>query len=131
MQRHSLWAGWSASLDGITGQERNADGSWSCWTADWAADIQITEFEPKTLVPMPLVQRVLDQGGESIEGKGWQGAALTMMERDASTGKNAYRYATTLVAGGTTMSCWVSYLDADHADEARTFVQAIEHDGDR
>ena len=103
--RQELWAGWSVGLAGVTGQERNPDGSWSCWSADWAADITITEFEPKTLVPMPLVQRVLDRGGETIEGKGWHGAAEVLGEFDQVAGKEVTRYASTLASAGSFMSC--------------------------
>ena len=79
--RKQLWVGWSVELDGTTGEERNPNGSWACWGADWAADIQIIEFQAPTSTG--LVQRVLDEGGEQMSSlefakllEGWRDSGV-------------------------------------------------------
>ena len=123
--RKQLWAGWSVELDGTTGEERNPNGSWACWGADWAADVQIIEFQAPT--SRGLVQRVLDEGGEPLSGKGWTGAAKFLQEFDQTANQTVIRFAGTLVASGTFMSCWVSFMSPERATVARAFVQAVEH----
>jgi len=39
-----LWAGWSIKLPAPASYDRNADGSWSAWGADWTIDVQIIEM---------------------------------------------------------------------------------------
>lgn len=122
--RFGLWGGWSIEIPRAM-QQRNEDGSWSAWGTDWAVDVHIIEAIPPGSGSTRQAPQV--NGDETvIRGDGWDGGAKLLIEKD--NGRPVFRYAATLRAPGTVMSCWVSYFDARQAIFARSMVASAVHD---
>jgi len=96
-----LWGGWEVCLPPAV-HDRNADGSWSAWGADWALDVHIIEHSPKSV-------SAASETGDPIKGAGWTGELLVRDEEDG--GRPVKRYCSTLRAPGSIVSAWVSVCD--------------------
>jgi hypothetical protein len=105
-------------------EQRNDDGSWSAWGDDWTVDVHIIEAAPPASVTPEQAQRI-ENDGAVIHGQGWDGGARVLSEQD--NGRPVFRYAATLHAPCTVMSCWVSYFDARQAVFARSMVASAVH----
>lgn len=120
-----LWAGWAVTLPAAY-HERNADGSWSAWGADWTVDVTIIEVgsapDGQPAAPDALLgpKRVAN-----FSGDGWVGCWELRQEVDG--GRDVLRFATTLAATNTVMSCWVSVITQEQLNFARRLVAGITH----
>jgi len=123
--RLTLWGGWSIEIPRSM-QQRNDDGSWSAWGTDWTIDVHIIEAEPPNSWPARRSPPI-GSDGTALSGQGWIGLAKVLQEQD--NGRPVFRYAATLSAPGTVMSCWVSYLDQHKDDFARSTVLSVLHVG--
>ena len=105
-------------------QQRNEDGSWSAWADDWTVDVHIIEAAPPGSGSARKASRI-GRDEIAIRGQGWDGGARVLVEQD--NGRPVFRYAATLRAPGSVMSCWVSYFDERQAGFARTMVASAVH----
>jgi hypothetical protein len=122
----NLWGGWSVALPAAYHQ-RNEDGSWSAWGADWAVDVHIIEVGgTATGSPASAREMLGAQRSVSISGLGWVGASELLVEADANGGK-VYRLAAYLGAENTLMSCWVSYQNEASRPLANDLVNGVSH----
>ncbi len=121
--RFALWGGWSIGIPRSM-QQRNDDGSWSAWGTDWTIDVHIIEATAPSSRPADKVPPI-GSGGTALSGHGWTGLAKVLQEQD--NGRPVFRYAATLSAPGTVMSCWISYFDEQRLDFARSTVSSVSH----
>lgn len=104
-----LWGGWSVTLP-PSYHERNPDGSWSSWGADWAVDVHIVEVggnsngEPVSAEQMLGHERTINSSGD-----GWVGEISLLSEMDS--GRKVFRLAANLAAINSSFSFWVSYFE--------------------
>ncbi len=122
--RFALWGGWSIEVPRSM-QHRNDDGSWSAWGTDWTIDVHIIEATAPTR-PAHKVPPI-GSDGTALRGRGWTGSAKVLQEQD--NGRPVFRYAATLSAPGTVMSCWISYVDERKVDFARSTISSVSHVG--
>jgi hypothetical protein len=98
----SLWAGWAATLP-ASYHQRNVDGSWSAWGADWAVDVTIIETSGNATGSPATAKELLDAKTEiCIAGPGWIGTTSTFSEPDGD--RRVFRLAARLAAV-TTLIC--------------------------
>jgi len=120
-----LWAGWSLTLP-PSHHQRNNDGSWSAWGADWTIDVQIIEVggipDGKTGSPNELLGTKHEI---ALSGTGWIGAAKRFTEMDA--GREVFRLAGTLAAPKTVMLCWISYLHSNQQAFVESLLGGVAH----
>jgi len=120
-----LWGGWSISLP-PSYHERNPDGSWSSWGADWALDVQIVEVSGDLNGhPVPAEKMLGPDRTVNATGFGWVGEVVILKEEDS--GRNVFRLAGTLAAKDTLCSFWVSYFDDAQRPFAEGLVQCVVH----
>ena len=120
-----LWGGWSASLP-PSYYERNPDGSWSSWGADWALDVQIVEVAGDLNgYPVPPEKMLGSDRTVNSTGLGWVGEVAIFREEDS--GREVFRLAATLAAENTVCSFWVSYFDEAQRQFAENLVQGVTH----
>jgi hypothetical protein len=119
----ALWGGWSIDIPRSM-QRRNEDGSWSAWGNDWSVDIQIVESTPPSsrAADQPLA---IGTNGAALSGQGWTGRVKEFVEDD--NGRQVFRYAATMVAPGTAMLCWISYLDKRQVDLVCSIAASAVH----
>jgi hypothetical protein len=116
-----LWGGWTVFLP--TSQfERNADGSWSAWGADWTIDIQIIEVGEAAAEPQALLG---PDRPANISGRGWIGSAQVIQEVDNET--PVFRLTSWLAAKNLLMSCWISFFAEHQKAFAEGLLQAVAH----
>ena len=97
----ALWSGWSVHLPRSCHQ-RNDDGSWSAWSADWTIDVDIIEAADKAGKPVCQEKMLGDAGAqERIGMPSWVGCFEILVEED--NGKRVFRLAAKLAATGTSM----------------------------
>ena len=122
----ALWSGWALTLPAAYHQ-RNEDGSWSAWGADWAIDVQIIEVSGNAAGSPASAQDMLGaQRSASISGSGWVGASEILVESDSNDGK-VHRLAAYLAAQNTLLSCWVSYRNEASLPLADRLVKGVSH----
>lgn len=120
-----LWGGWLVNIPHAH-HERNGDGSWSAWGADWAVDVHIVEVggdsngQPVSPDEMLGKGRVVD-----VSGNGWVGSVENLQEID--NGRDVYRLAANLAATNTSMSFWVSYFEAHQQPFAEELMRNVAH----
>lgn len=120
-----LWGGWLVKLPPAY-YERNGDGSWSAWGADWAVDVHIIEVgghsngRPVSPEEMLGRERVVD-----VSGNGWVGSVENLQEID--NGRDVYRLAANLAATNTSMSFWVSYFATHQQPFAEELMLNVTH----
>lgn len=120
-----LWGGWSISLP-PSYYERNPDGSWSSWGADWALDIQIIEVAGDSNGhPVPAEKMLGLDHAVNSSGLGWIGEVAILNEEDA--GREVFRLSAALAAKNTLCSFWVSFFDETQRPFAEGLVQGVEH----
>ena len=120
-----LWGGWVISLPSSYYQ-RNDNGSWSSWGADWAIDVQIIEVAGDS-TGAPVRPEILLGPVRKINanGVGWIGETKVLKEID--NGREVFRFAATLAAVNTIMSCWVSYFSDQQSAFAEALIQKVVH----
>jgi len=120
-----LWGGWLVRLPPAY-HERNGDGSWSAWGADWAVDVHIIEVggnsagRPVTPEEMLGKERAVD-----VSGNGWVGSVENLHESD--NGRDVYRLSANLAATNTSMSFWVSYFETHQQPFAEELMRNVAH----
>jgi hypothetical protein len=123
--RVELWGGWVVRLPPAYHQ-RNDDGSWSAWGADWAVDVRIIEVggqangQPASPEEMLGKERTVN-----VRGNGWVGGREVLHEND--NGRDVYRLAANLAATNTAMSFWVSYFEAHQQPFAEELMRNVAH----
>ena len=124
--RVPLWAGWSIELP-PSHYQRNADGSWSAWGADWVVDIHVIETSgTKDGKPVGAAQVLGNEHpGKRTSGDGWIGTSEVLTEKDGD--RDVYRLAGRLAAENTLMSCWISYVRQDQRAFAERLLDAVAH----
>jgi len=121
----TLWAGWSMTLP-ASHHQRNNDGSWSAWGADWAIDVQIIEVGGIPAGKTGFPEELLGPKREiTLTGIGWIGSTERFPEMDA--GREVFRLAGTLAAPKTVMLCWVSYLRSNQQPFAESLLGGVAH----
>ena len=121
--RFALGGGWSIGIPRSM-QQRNDDGSWSAWGTDWTIDVHIIEATAPSSTPAVKMPPI-GCGGTALIGHGWTGLAKVLQEQD--NGLPVFRYAATLSAPRTVISCWISYFDEQRLDFARSTVSSVSH----
>lgn len=120
-----LWGGWTVTLP-PSYHERNPDGSWSSWGADWAIDVHIIEVGGNANgEPVPAEQMLGDKRTINTRGDGWVGEVALLKEMDS--GREVFRLAANLAAINTSFSFWVSYFDETQRPFAEGLVRGIAH----
>lgn len=124
-----LWAGWSLQLPPAYYQ-KNDDGSWSAWGADWTLDVQIIEVIGNAMgTPVSPEDMLGVDRSISFRGAGWLGDVEHFEEVDNE--QIVFRLAGSLAAENTLMSCWVSYFREEQLSFARELIEAVAHRGAR
>lgn len=120
-----LWGGWVVRLP-PSHCERNDDGSWSAWGADWAVDVRIIEVGGQANGQSASPEEMLgNERTVSASGNGWVGSHEVLHETD--NGRDVYRLAANLAATKTVMSFWVSYFDLRQQPFAEELMRNIAH----
>jgi hypothetical protein len=128
--RVHLWGGWSIELP-PSHYQRNDDGSWSAWGADWVVDIHIIETSGAKDGKPVSAERMLGESHacDQASGNGWIGTSETLIEKDGD--RDVYRLAGRLGAENTLMSCWISYIREDQHAFAQRLMSAVAHHAPR
>lgn len=114
-----LWAGWSLVLP-TAYYQRNEDGSWSAWGADWTVDVNIIETSGDSLGNPIQPTNLIGMGQKiTVTGSGWVGMTEILTELDDN--RQVFRYVGKLAAVNTIMSCWISYF----SEQQRTFAERL------
>lgn len=123
----NLWGGWHVVLPHAL-HERNQDGSWSAWGADWTMDITIIETSGDSQGNAIRPEHFLEQrpSQEKISGQGWIGSRE--LSRDSDNGRPVFRLTTILCAPYSIMNCCLSYFDEVQVEFADSLVEGIAHD---
>ena len=120
-----LWGGWVLKLPPAYHQ-RNGDGLWSAWGADWAVDVRIIEVagqaNGQAVPPEEMLGKELTV---NVSGSGWVGVRKVLQETD--NGRDVYRLAANLAATNTAMSLWVSYFEAHQQAFAEELMRNVVH----
>jgi acyl-coenzyme A synthetase/AMP-(fatty) acid ligase len=122
----NLWGGWSLELPSSYYQ-RNDDGSWSAWGADWTVDVHIIETSGDS-EGRPVRSEHLLGNSDSINrisGNGWVGSSEVIREDDGQ--QSVYRLTGQLCSTNTWMSCWVSYMREDQRTFADHIIRSVNH----
>lgn len=120
-----LWAGWSVKLP-ASYHQRNEDGSWSAWGADWTVDATIIEasgIEPSEFKKPSCIAKPEPETKES--GTGWAGTKRVFPESDGE--RRVFRLAATLSALETIMSFYVSYFSEEQSEFAESLLRGVVH----
>ena len=126
-----LWAGWSIRLPPARHQ-RNEDGSWSAWGADWSIDVHIIEVSGgangEAVSPQSMLSNsaAFQRRSTAIDGPSWTGIFETLEEQD--NGQAVFRLAGTLCATNTMMSCWVSCLRKEQLTFGQSLLAGAAHE---
>jgi len=120
-----LWGGWSVNLPPAY-HERNGDGSWSAWGADWAVDVHIIEVGGHSNT-QPVSPEVMlgKERAVVVSGNGWVGSVESLEEMD--NGRDVYRLAANLAGTNTSMSFWVSYFETHQQPFAEELMRNVAH----
>lgn len=120
-----LWAGWFLELPPAYYQ-RNDDGSWSAWGADWTVDVQIIEVSGNAVGKSASPEEMISESREvSLCGSGWVGYVEQLEEVDGE--QIVFRLAARLASENTLMSCWVSYFRVEQISFAREIISGVVH----
>ena len=120
-----LWGGWVVRLPPAY-HERNDDGSWSAWGADWAVDVRIIEVGRQANgQPVSPEEMLGKERTVNVSGNGWVGDREVLHETDS--GSDVYRLAANLAARNTAMSFWVSYFEAHQQPLAEELMRNVTH----
>lgn len=120
-----LSGGWVVMLPPAYHQ-RNDDGSWSAWGANWTVDVRIIEVGGKANGRPASPEEMLGKDCTvNVSGDGWVGACEVLHEAD--NGRDVYRLAANLVATNTAMSFWVSYFEAHQHPFAEELMRNVAH----
>jgi hypothetical protein len=120
-----LWGGWVVRLPPAYHQ-RNDDGSWSAWGADWAVDVRIIEVGAQANGQSASPEEMLGKERTvNVSGNGWVGACAVLQEAD--NGRDVHRLAANLAATNTHMSFWVSYFEAHQQPFAEELMHNVAH----
>ena len=120
-----LWGGWTILLPSSYYQ-RNDDGSWSSWGADWAIDVQIIEVAGDNTGAAIRPEKLLGPDRKiNATGTGWVGETKVLKEMDND--REVFRIAASLAAVNTIMSCWVSYFSDQQLSFAEALIQKVTH----
>lgn len=120
-----LWGGWVVRLPPAY-HERNDDGSWSAWGADWAVDVRIIEVGRQASdQPVSPEEMLGEERTVNVSGNGWVGGRKVLHETD--NGRDVYRLAANLAARNTVMSFWVSYFEAHQQPFAEELMLNVTH----
>jgi hypothetical protein len=120
-----LWAGWFLELPPAYYQ-RNDDGSWSAWGADWTVDVQIIEVSGNAVGKSASPEEMISESHEvSLCGSGWVGYVEQLEEVDGE--QIVFRLAARLASENTLMSCWVSYFRVEQISFAREIINGVVH----
>jgi len=123
--RVELWGGWTVTLP-PSYHERNPDGSWSSWGADWTIDVHIIEVGGDANgEPVSAEQMLGCKQTVNTKGDGWIGEVAVLTEMDS--GREVFRLAANLAAINTSCSFWVSYFDETQRPFAEGLVHGISH----
>jgi hypothetical protein len=120
-----LWGGWGLTLPPAY-YERNPDGSWSSWGADWVIDVNILEVSGDSN-GNPIAPELLLGQERTInaQGFGWVGEVKLLSEKNAE--RDVFRLTAHLAAVNTTISLWVSYFDDSQRPFAEGLVRSVTH----
>jgi len=120
-----LWGGWSVNLPPAY-HERNIDGSWSAWGADWAVDVHTIVAGGHSNSQPVSPEEMLGKGrAVDVNGNGWVGSVESLQETD--NGSDVYRLAAKLAATNTSMSFWVSYFETHRQPFAEELMRNVAH----
>ena len=120
-----LWAGWVMQLPSAYHQ-RNEDGSWSAWGADWTVDVQIVEVAGDATGKSVSPQNILGLDRKiTLSGMGWIGH--TDQLKEAENEQVIFRLTGNLAAENTMMFCWISYFKEEQFSFARVLIEAVVH----
>ncbi len=121
-----LWSGWLIDLPPAC-CDRNDDGSWSAWGADWTLDVTIVDTAGDAHGnPVTPAQLLGEQGSlHGIEGQGWIGSKAQFEE--VQNGRTVHRLSGKLCAYNTVMLCTISFFDAEQVVFANSLFAGIEH----
>lgn len=120
-----LWGGWVVRLPPAY-HERNDNGSWSAWGADWAVDVHIMEVGGQANSRPASPEEMLGKERTvNVSGNGWVGSREVLHEAD--NGREVYRLAANLAATNTVMSFWVSYFEAHRKPFAEELMLNVAH----
>ncbi|GJI88953.1 hypothetical protein RugamoR1_21160 [Rugamonas sp. R1(2021)] len=122
----SLWSRWSIDLPPAC-FERNEDGSWSAWGADWTLDVSIVDTSGdasgKPVSALQLLGAV-DPLSE-ISGQGWIGAKS--MFDETVDGKRIFRLSGKLCSENTVLLGMVSFFRTDQLEFADSILRKVRH----
>ena len=120
----NLWSEWSLTLP-PSHYQRNDDGSWSAWGADWVVDVTIIDVggDPDGK-PVPA-EALLGGKQPNASGSGWIGHTEVLTEKDGD--RDVFRLTASLASTNTLMSCCVSYLSQPQHGLANALVQSVAH----
>ncbi|QBB71678.1 hypothetical protein ELE36_15670 [Pseudolysobacter antarcticus] len=120
-----LWCGWRVTLP-PSYHERNSDGSWSFWGADWTIDAIIVEVAGDSSGKAVSAEKML--GSErtiNASGGGWVGEVVALTETD--NGRDVFRLSANLASENTSLSFWVSYFEEHQRPFAEKLVRGVVH----
>ena len=121
-----LWSGWSTKLPPAC-FERNEDGSWSAWGADWTFDVSIVDTSGDSLgKPVSALQLLgtVDPMAQ-ISGQGWIGSKS--MFDETIDGKRVFRLSGKLCSENTVLLGMVSFFTEEQIELAKSILSEIQH----